>query len=313
MPDFERPSERVASVPVQKGLSVLRYISSRAEFAPGIYVRPSPRFEGAVSVVSSPGSSPGVLAKIGECVVIVAKKPGALQLTVSGEGGENELDANVALELLSNDSSRQVGNAAEQPQFASREPAANLSGSAAETRGQETESKSTVTGFLIAHIARRGDRVVEPGHWVAGPNDPSPIEGIEVSWNEEPGVTLEYQVLVASGRGRWSSWVFAGQFAGSRGRRWPLLGVRFRLGGDRAGDFQIKGEALFLGATVVPAAGRELEFISRSGSDPLVGLKLEILDADAIKPSVPVLAPKQAGRVRILRGSRAAKAVGARA
>lgn len=124
--------------------------------------------------------------------------------------------------------------------------------------------------------------------------------------------------LVVGAEGRWSRWVFAGEFAGSRGRRLPLAGVRLRLGGERADGYSLRGDALFLGSAVVSETGRELEFLSRAGGDPLVGLRLELVEAtnDTHQEQAPTVGgsakggigeAQRGGRVKVFRSGRTSR------
>ena len=130
---------------------------------------------------------------------------------------------------------------------------------------------------FVCHVARRGDVVGKSGGWVGGPDSPAVIEGVTLNWAAPAGVALNYQALVEGADGRWSAWATAGEFAGSRGRGLPVLGLRVRLAGADAGQYRLSGEAVFLGCPVLAEAGAHLEFTSYSNADPLVGLKLELI------------------------------------
>jgi hypothetical protein len=126
---------------------------------------------------------------------------------------------------------------------------------------------------VLGHLSRRGDVVVGPGEWLAGPTSPLPIEGLEIR-GAPSGAGLEYQVLAGGRGGQWSPWVSAGQFAGSRGRSRPLMGVRMRLQGGEG--LVLRLQVLFLGAPVVSRAGRAIEAAGLSSGDPLVGLSVAL-------------------------------------
>jgi hypothetical protein len=63
------------------------------------------------------------------------------------------------------------------------------------------------------------------------------------------------------------------------------LGVRLRLSPNAAG-MEISAEALFLGALVASQRGRAIEFVSGSGVDPLVGVKIALERTSARTPDV---------------------------
>ena len=68
---------------------------------------------------------------------------------------------------------------------------------------------------------------------------------------------------------KWSGWIGAGAFAGSRGESRPFSGVRLRLTGDQAHHFILNAEAVFLGSAIMSKRGREVECVSQAGRDPL--------------------------------------------
>jgi hypothetical protein len=158
---------------------------------------------------------------------------------------------------------------------------------------------------LLAHISMRGDVVVNEDEWAGGPEAPSPIEGLELRGDPGDGLSLEMQVLVSSRPPRWSNWVAAGEYAGTRGRYLQLIGVRLRLGGPKADRSEITADALFLGSLISSKRGRELEFLSKSGVDPLVGLRLAVAAAQANISARPAFGSgrEREGRVRVFRAS----------
>jgi hypothetical protein len=301
--------ERVAVLEVETGLFVVRYASSRAAKAPSVFVRPSPSCEGDFQIISAPGCAKGVLSKPGEYVVIVAPGQGSLQVTVSTRALDGDLDASIRMEALATQD-------AEAPIVA--EPAAPqraLTPSRPAAR-KAKELPVAYSGFAVmAHVARRGDLLVEPGEWIGGPAAPAPVEGLQINWTPPAGVTLDYQVLAVGAGGRWSAIVSAGEFAGSRGRRLPLAGVRLRLGGAHADRYSLRGEALFLGSAVESGSSRELQFVSRSGTDPLVGLRLELREATAavrepaarFAPPIKTSEARRGGRVRVFRSGQSSR------
>jgi hypothetical protein len=135
------------------------------------------------------------------------------------------------------------------------------------------------SGFgFVCHVARKGDVGAAGGGWIGGPGSPAVIEGVLLHWNAPAGARLEYQALTAGAGGRWSAWVAAGAFAGTRGRSLPLVGLRVRIVGG-SGRFRLQGEAIFLGLPAVVDSGESLEFTSYAGVDPLVGLRLQLAPA----------------------------------
>ena len=134
------------------------------------------------------------------------------------------------------------------------------------------------SGFgFVCHVARKGDLGSAGGGWIGGPGAPSVIEGVALHWDAPPGLELEYQVLVSGAENRWSAWVTAGTYAGTRGRRLPIVGLRVRIAGNSTRRFRLLGEAIFLGRPAVVEAGDSLDLSSFAGVDPLVGLRLDLL------------------------------------
>ncbi|MBV9288084.1 MAG: hypothetical protein JO288_09705, partial [Hyphomicrobiales bacterium] len=159
--------------------------------------------------------------------------------------------------------------------------------------------------LFLAHISRRGDVWTAAGEWAAGPDAPGRIEGLELRPLQHEGVHAELQVRVASKDAKWSDWIEAGAFAGSRGANRPLIGVRLRVTGEQAHRFVVSADALFLGSAVMNKRGREVECVSMSGRDPLVGLRFEVCPERRLSVREPVPASGRDGtpRVRVFRAT----------
>jgi len=101
---------------------------------------------------------------------------------------------------------------------------------------------------MVAHIqgfgdvgALMGDRLGEVGskRWIEG-------FAIAPTLDVAPA-DIEYQAVL--GRGWLSPWVEGGEFCGSRGMALPVLGLRVRLRGDAARDFECSYAASFTDGT----------------------------------------------------------------
>ena len=90
--------------------------------------------------------------------------------------------------------------------------------------------------------ARRGSQNWVEGFAVAAP------EGIDPA-------DLTYQAVL--GRGWLSPWVEAGQYCGSRGMALPLLGLRVRLSGEAAEQYEISYAASFIGGASAGPVGND--------------------------------------------------------
>ncbi|MCJ2133993.1 hypothetical protein MKK69_07925 [Methylobacterium sp. J-026] len=287
-------AERVTSVPLETGLYVLRYVQApTAHGAPHVFVRPSPGSEDVVEVISPPGERPGSISAPGGCVVVRAERASSLHVTISSALASGGAEAELRLESLAG----------------AARPGASVQGTAQPSVQPPTVAPPAPRLDVMGHVSRRGDVRVGDGRWVAGPESPAPIEGLEVGLlDRTSGLALEYQVQVGGPGGAWTPWMTGG-FAGTRGQARALLGARLRLVGARASQFQIDAEALFLGATVMRLKGQAIEVISGSGVDPLVGLKLLVAAANPVpqrSADAPAASPQsaaRAGRVRVFRSA----------
>jgi len=313
--------DRATSVAVSRGLLVVRYASSGAtrDF-PVAQVHSAANFARVVEIVSAPGTQQGRLEKPGDCLVLRVHESARVEIGLRRSTPTGSLDASFQVEVLgagklpeaSLDSARTV---AEPPSSALvselREPAAVfvpapvVPVAATSAPVAQAAAQSVRPGLtFVAHVAMRGDVVAGEDQWMAGPNAPAPVEGIVLRSAEPSRLVIEIQVLVA-GAQKWSEWVGSGVYAGTRGRGLPLIALRFRLVGTDAAQMEIHADALFLGAAVLTKTGRQIEFASATGSDPLVGLKLGVRTVE--KPPVAQQSEgpwrDRGSRVRVFRSS----------
>lgn len=275
-------AERVAVLPVDSGLFVLRYAATTSVAAPKVFVRASPSSEKSIRLVAAPGWEDCVLSKVGDCLVVSALGPSSLHVTLSATADDGGLDASIRLEKLMG---ARIGSEMTRRKVATPSVGVEISKPSADSiRGagppREGFDDAALRFRCLAHVARRGDQVFAAGEWIGGPTTPMRIEGIQLEWNALPGLQIHYQVLLAGARGKWSEPVSENRFAGSRGRALPLVGVRLRLVGVEAQNFELKADALFLGSSIESETGAAVEFTSRTGNDPLVGLRLSITKRD---------------------------------
>lgn len=110
---------------------------------------------------------------------------------------------------------------------------------------------------MVAHIQGRGDVGAHIGDRLGEVGSKRWIEGFAIAptRNVAPA-DIEYQAVL--GRGWLSPWVEGGEFCGSRGMALPVLGLRVRLRGDAARDYECSYAASFTDGTQVgPVAGGE--------------------------------------------------------
>lgn len=264
--------EREATINVDRGLYILRYASGAASGAsPVAVVRPAPGSEPFVEVISAPGVVNGFLSYPGECVIVRAEQSGRLSVKIMRQSAGASMDANFRLEPVLG-----AGKLGTENFGAEKASSPVLAGQQVEPAFAGSWSGAASRFKLLAHVSRRGDVEADAGDWIAGPNAPAAIEGLEIRGLSASGLGVEIQPLIATNPLRWLDWVPAGVFAGSRGRALSLAGVRIRLVGENASRHSIFAEALFLGSAIVSRRGREVELVGSAGGDPLVGLRLEI-------------------------------------
>jgi hypothetical protein len=238
--------DRGSTLSVARGLHIFRYVSFQGSGVPAVASLIPPN--AGVSLLDMPGRDRGVLQRPGDCLVLRADRASDIVVGLRRGAPDGSLDASFRLEPIV---------------LADEAPA----------QPARVETSSAPLSF-IAHLANLGDTAFAQGAWAGGPEAPAAVEGLQIA--AEGGASpLEMQVLVGSRPPRWSEWVGAGQYAGTRGHGLPLVGVRLRLKPEVAG-VEIAAEALFLGALVATQRGRQVEFVSPSGVDPLVGVKIAV-------------------------------------
>jgi hypothetical protein len=164
--------ERSHTMIVGPGLYLLRYVSTRAtDVCPIVRATPSPIDGRGIAIQPLPGRSSDDLTSPGECVLIRAETSGALDVTVFSASPNGSLEAEVRLERIVTSENGKSERHAQTPATLSSEPAVKV----------------------LAHVAHRGDCVVEQGEWIGGPDLPISIEGVEIRWANRPAnVELRY-------------------------------------------------------------------------------------------------------------------------
>ncbi len=275
--------DRGSTLAVARGLHIFRYVSFQGTGVPAISKLIPPN--AGVTVLDMPGRGNGLLQRPGDCLVVCAERPSDVVVALRRGSPDGSLDATFRLEpiVLSEDAPAETVDA---PRAAPAPLAAPLS--------------------FLAHLANRGDTAFAQNVWAGGPDSPAAVEGLQIV-AEGGAPALEMQVLVGSRPPRWSEWVGAGQYAGTRGHGLALLGLRMRVKPERTG-VEIAAEALFLGALVVSQRGRQVEFVSGSGVDPLIGVKFSVQSVEEVSASRAVSGPDATARdreprVRVFRAS----------
>jgi hypothetical protein len=280
---------------------LLRYVSADAADAgyPVASVQPGVGSKSTIEIISAPGTVAGQLGRPGSCVVVLAAEAGELQIGLRRRHAGGSLEASLRLESIG------TPDHVEESSLASQQSMERLFSPSVKPVELTDGANAPLDFSLMAHLARRGDVEVGAGQWAAGPDAPTPIEGLEIRSPQRAVVRIESQALVSGRPPRWSDWVLPGSFAGSRGRSLPLIGARFRLTGSESHRFELAADALFLGSAIVSKRGREIEFVSAAGLDPLIGLRLAVLSASgqAANPVENSQKREREPRVRIFRAA----------
>ena len=124
---------------------------------------------------------------------------------------------------------------------------------------------------ILGHLSGIGDVRVACNEWLGGPTAPKRIEGIALEGLPN-SVRLRYSVRVGGQRPTTTQMVDAGNFAGTRGRALPLVGVTLEIFGPNASQCTIASSALFLGSPMTRASGQRVVLAGPTGREPLVGL-----------------------------------------
>jgi hypothetical protein len=274
---------RSRTITVEQGIFALRYVASAAgRGAPRIVVEPFT--EPGLSLVAAPGAAERALNAPGDCILIRAERQARVTLTASGT--DSSLDADLRLERLS--------------------AAAERAGVASLGIGR-TEAVPRIG--ILAHLARRGDVPFAMGAWIGGPTLPTRIEGLAIGWSNRPAdVDLLCSVVSRGRRLRHFTDCGTDVYAGTRGEAAPLVGIRIALSGAGAARYALNGQALFLGAPILAAAGESLHFASPTGREALVGLQFTLASVRPssgpdVRPTSAPLARPVPGRVRMFRGA----------
>ena len=195
----------------------------------------------------------------GSNVVLLVRRSGSIEILVGSNTENKSLDARFSLDLLAPSLSKLRQEA--------RSRTIPGSGVMPKPLVASTEGDQSELIEVFAHVARRGDIAADEEGWVAGPNAPSAIEGLEVSCSR-PDVGVSIQYRNGMNAGRWSDWQSPGGFVGTRQKANPLTGIRLKVVGAASQGFELVGEALFLGSPILQGRGHDLgvRLCGRSGS-----------------------------------------------
>ena len=172
-----------------------------------------------------------------------------------------------------------VAAAAVAPAVAQSSPAG---GTAADTADAE----------IVAHVQTRGDVAAKLADWVGTPGSKNWIEGFALSPKQTVGPDdIEYQAVL--GRGWLSPWAEGGQFCGSRGMSLPILGLRVRLRGEAAENYDCAVAATFVDGTEIGPLDNG-EPCQAESLAPLEAFRIELRPRGAAEPAAKKAVAKPA-------------------
>jgi hypothetical protein len=275
-------------VDVQRGLMLVRYATADDERRPPkVAVVVNPKDQKNIELVLNPDHKEAVLWQPGTCLVVRAAKPGKLQVEVIARERGGSTAATVKIESLSQ------GEASDTP---------------AESQTAVTRPNALSGLLLVGHVAGIGDVQSGPDQWIAGPGAPARIEGLSIEWPDKPAdLDLRYSVRLARPHEVSGRMMTLGNYAGTRGRALPIVGIALELTGMGATRFQLSAEAAFLSAPLKRTNGRQIDMTGPTGREPLVGFRLRIEEINIpLQPAQrPAKRAKPSGRVRVFRSRNA--------
>jgi hypothetical protein len=274
--------QRVLSL--DRGLFFVNYKSADdAASPPHVVVAPAEGHERHMEIILHPDATEPTLWRPNSGLVVRVNTPGTLQVQVQPARVGGSRAAIVRVEQI------QAGQA----------PTAF-----GENNGARIPTHVATEGLkVLGHVAGRGDVVVGPNAWIAGPTAPSRVEGVALEWADKPAsVDIRYAVQFANGQSGSGKMVPLGTYAGTRGRALPLTAVVLEMSGSD--DLRFVAEAGFLNAPTLRAVGRRVVLSGPTNREPLVGIRIGIEHTAAAEHVVaPAMPRKSSGsaRVRVFR------------
>jgi len=274
---------------LDRGLFIVHYQSAEDGVEPPkVVVAPAPGSEREVEFVLHPDAEEAVLWQPDTKLIVRTVAPTTLRVQVMPLRTGGSHAATVKIEPV------QQG-----------EPPALAIGRTA--RAQSTDAD--LDDFrLLGHVAGRGDVVVGPNEWIAGPASPSRIEGIMLAWPDQPeDLDIRYAVKTMGAQPQAAKMVDMGAFSGTRGKALPISSIVLEMSGDGAADRQFLAEAVFLNSPTLRATGRRVVLSGPTGREPMVGLRINIENVEVpeiVRPRASAQPPKPvatSGRVRVFR------------
>lgn len=279
----EAEQQKVLSL--DRGLFFINYKSAEDSVSPPrVIVAPANGHERHMEIILHPDATEPTLYKPNSGLVVRVNTPATLEVQVQPARPGGSRSAIVRVEQIQ----------------AGRIPAAMDSASGPGPHAATEGLK------VLGHVAGRGDIVVGPNAWIAGPDAPSRVEGVALEWPDKPlSVDIRYAVQLANGQNGSGRMVPLGAYAGTRGRALPLTGVVLEMSGTD--ELRFVAEAGFLNAPTLRAVGRRVVLSGPTNREPLVGIRIGIernATAEVAATPAPPPSRKSSGgspRVRVFR------------
>ena len=277
-------AEQQKVVSLDRGLFFVNYKSAEDPSSPPhVTVAPASGHERRMEIILHPDATEPTLWEPDSGLVVRVNTPGTLQVQVQPMRPGGSRAAMVRIEPI------QSGRAL----IAARQ---------GESMGLHA-NVATEGLKVLGHVAGRGDIIVGPNTWIAGPTAPSRVEGVALEWPDKPmGVDIRYAVQFANGHAGSGRMVPLGTYAGTRGRALPITGVVLEVSG--AEDLEFVAEAVFLNTPALRAVGKRVVLSGPTNREPLVGIRISVERAAMEQVAAPAKAarkPAGSGRVRVFR------------
>ena len=232
------------------GIILIRYVSAADTSRPPQVIIASEELETSdLEIILPPDADRPILWSPGGSLVVRAGRPGRLVVTIISVAPGGSTAADVQLVQLSEDP---LG-----------------------CRPTGPVDLSTVQ--VLGHLSGIGDVRVACNEWLGGPTAPKRIEGIALEGLPN-SVRLRYSARIGGPKPAATQMVDAGNFAGTRGRALPLVGVTLESPAPDASQYTIASNALFLGSPMVRASGQRVVLAGPTRREPLVGLQVSIAE-----------------------------------
>jgi hypothetical protein len=278
-----KDAEQHKVLSLDRGLFFINYKSADDSVSPPrVLVAPAEGHEQRMEIILHPDATEPILWKPNSGLVVRVNTAGSLRVQVQPARHGGSLAAIVRVEQI------HAGRAAGVDQGNGIGPNAHVA----------------IEGLkVLGHVAGRGDVVVGPNAWIAGPAAPSRVEGVALEWPDRPAsVDIRYAVQFANGQNGSGRMVPLGTYAGTRGQALPLTAIVLEMSGTD--ELKFVAEAGFLNAPTLRAVGKRVVLSGPTNREPLVGIRIGIEHiAPVEKVATPAVPRKPAGsaRVRVFR------------